>query len=222
MQYSASIVYQYQSRAKVRGISYVRDRMYAVQNSSGIMAAGGLILLICFVVIKAQRDLTLVPEASGSDVVKAVVSKIETTGVFPTDHRLLRRIAYVESLDGQVTRTYREGYDGGIWQVNQVAFLDTQNLSAHPGLDSLYGNIQTYFDIDWQYVTWEDLRKPFYSGLAARIYLWNIGKSIPLAGEIVEQALYWRDIYNYNGTSKDFINLVEALEKGEGEVEMPI
>ena len=185
-----------------------------------IMAAKGIILLLYFAVLQAQRDLTLVSEASGSDVVKAVVTKIETTGVFPTDHRLLRRIAYVESLDGKETRTYREGYDGGIWQVDQATFLDTQNLSAHPGLDSLHNKIQVYFGIDWQYVNWKDLRIPLYSGLAVRIYLWIVGKSIPLAGEIIEQAVYWRAIWNHNGTEKHFVTLVEALEKWEGQVEL--
>ena len=183
-----------------------------------IMAAKVIILsLLCFAVIQGQRDLTLVPNASGSDVVKAVVSKIETAGVFPTDHRLLRRIAYVESLDGEETRTFRDGYHGGIWQVNRASLVDTQNLSAHPGLDILHDQVQAYFGIDWRYVTWEDLRMPFFSGLAARIYLWNVG-GIPLAGEIDEQATYWRTIYNYNGTEKDFVALVKALEKGEGEL----
>ena len=182
------------------------------------MAATVIILsLLCFAVIQGQRDLTLVPNASGSDVVKAVVSKIETAGLFPTDHRLLRRIAYVQSLDGQETRTFRDGYHGGIWQVNQATLVDTQNLSAHPGLVSLYDKVQIYFGIDWRFVTWEDLRMPFYSGLAARIYLSNLG-GIPLAGDIDGQATYWRAMYN-NGTEKDFVTLVNALEQREGELE---
>ncbi len=47
-----------------------------------------------------QVDLTLVPREKGSDVVLAVVAKIECSEVFPTDNRLLRRMAYVESKDG--------------------------------------------------------------------------------------------------------------------------
>ena len=182
------------------------------------MAAKVIILsLFCFAVVQSQVDLTLVPNASGSDVVKAVVSKIETARLFPTDHRLLRRIAYVESLDGEDTRAFRDGYHGGIWQVNRATLIDTQNLSAHPGLDSLYDKVQAYFGIDWRFVTWEDLRMPLYSGLAARIYLWSVG-GIPLAGEIDAQATYWRT--SYNGTAKDFATLVKALEKDEGELEI--
>ncbi len=44
-----------------------------------------------------QVDLTLVLREQGSDVVLAVVAKIEDSEVFPTDNRLLRRMAYVES-----------------------------------------------------------------------------------------------------------------------------
>ncbi|KAL5503271.1 hypothetical protein EMCRGX_G010194 [Ephydatia muelleri] len=36
---------------------------------------------------------------------------------------LLRRVAYVESKDGTESFTYRSGYDGGIWQIDQTAFL---------------------------------------------------------------------------------------------------
>ena len=175
------------------------------------MAAKVIVLsLLCFAVVQSQVDLTLVPNAGGPDVVKAVVSKIETAGLFPTDHQMLRRIAYVESLDGEDTRAFRDGYHGGIWQVNRAAFIDTQNISAHPGLDSLYDKIEAYFGINWRFVTWEDLRMPLYSGLAARIYLSLNPDDIPLASETNEQATYWRTIYN--GTAKDFATLVKALD----------
>ena len=166
-------------------------------------------------------DLTLASGASGSDVTRAVVSKIEASEIFPTDHRLLRRIAYVESKDGEDPNTYREGYFGGIWQVDQVAFEDTQDTSSHPALINKYAAIEKDFGINWSQVAWEELQKPFFSGLAARLYLSNIPNTIPLAGDIAGQAAYWKTYYNTGegaGTQERFIDDVSSLERNEGTV----
>ncbi len=48
-------------------------------------------------------DLTLQRESSGSDVVRAAVNRIQA--VLSFDRQLLRRIAFVESRDGKLTRT---------------------------------------------------------------------------------------------------------------------
>ena len=60
------------------------------------------------------------PGASGSGVVKEVVSKVYSR--FGSDNKLLRRIVYVESKDGTDENTYRSGYDGGRWQVDLIGF----------------------------------------------------------------------------------------------------
>ncbi len=65
-------------------------------------------------------DLTLQREASGSDVVRAAVNRIQA--VLSFDRQLLRRIAFVESRDGTDTDTYRPEYHGGIWQVMKINF----------------------------------------------------------------------------------------------------
>lgn len=170
--------------------------------------------------IEAQGvDLTLVPRASGSDVVNAVVSKIEASHIFPTDHRLLRRIAYVESKDGEDQNTYRQGYFGGIWQMDRLAFADTLDTSSHPALVNKFAAIEESFGIDWRQVVWEDLLRPLYSGLAARLFLSNIAATIPLAGNTEEQAAYWKTHYNTEqgaGTQERFIDDVMTLERLEG------
>ena len=69
-------------------------------------------------------------------------------------------------------------------------------------------------NIDWPTVRWEDLRKPLYSGLAARLKLSNVKVPIPLASEIEEQGQYWKDYYNSKlgaGTVEKFVEDVEAL-----------
>ena len=64
----------------------------------------------------------------------------------------------------------------------------------------------------------QDLRKPLYSALAARLFLLNIPESIP--NDIDRQASYWKQYYNTvagdDGSKEKFKNDVNALE-GQGE-----
>ena len=170
-------------------------------------------IFICLPGVKAQgQDLTRTPGSSGTPVVLATVGLIRESGVFQDDRQLLRRIAWVESRDGTDSQTYRQGYHGGIWQVDLTAFQDSQNITF--GFNSTSREIQRHFGIDWQSVQWEDLRKPLYSALAARLILSNTTESIPLASDVAAQASYWRRHYNAVGTEARFIADVMALEEG--------
>ena len=166
-----------------------------------------------------QVDQTVVAESNGENVVNAVVSRIRQSGIFPQDHSFLRRIAYVESKDGNDDNTYRAGYHGGIWQVDDIGFRATQDVSSHPALEGKHRRIREVFGIDWSNVQWMDLRKPLYSGLAARLFLSNINQEIPLASDISGQAQYWKTYYNTKtgaGTVQKFIDDVMALERSQG------
>ena len=156
-----------------------------------------------------MANMTLQEGASGADVVKSVVSDIQS--LFGDDKQFLRRVAYVESKDGTDPNTYRSGYCGGIWQVDVAGFNDTQATGSHPKLVAKYEKIKDRFGIDWPKVEWSDLKKPLYSGLAARLFLLNIPASIP--SDIPGQAKYWKDHYNKTGkgTVEKFIKDVEAL-----------
>ena len=101
---------------------------------------------------------------------------IAQNDVFGPDHGFLRRIAYVESKDGEESGTYRSGYDGGIWQVDKIGFDDTQNSSSHATLHSKWDKIQAHLSIDWSTATWTDCRKPLYSALAALCPPWQSGR----------------------------------------------
>ena len=177
-----------------------------------------LLLLCAFLVSCNAVDETLTSGASGSAVVHAVVRRIEDSNIFPSDNRLLRRIAYVESKDGTDSGTYRSGYHGGIWQVDEVGFQDTQDTTSHPTLATKLDKIQETFAINWRGAEWEDLRKPLYSGLAARLFLSNIPESIPVASDIRAQGQYWKDHYNTAdgaGTVDKFVEDIKALLKEE-------
>ena len=63
-------------------------------------------------------DRTLERNAVGSDVTEAVVDKIQQSNIFDNDKQLLRRIALVESKDGEeLDLSDRESSSGGIWKV---------------------------------------------------------------------------------------------------------
>ena len=152
-------------------------------------------------------------QSSGAEVVEATVEKIQESGIFTNDNKFLRRIAYVESKDGTDSNTYREGYHGGIWQVDKIAFEDTQDTKSHSRLSKKFAKIKSKFGIEWSCVKWKDVEKPLYSGLAARLFLSNIPEPIPI--EIDEQARYWKEHYNTEegkGTVKRFIDEVNELE----------
>lgn len=151
-------------------------------------------------------DMTLTPGTSGAAVVDAVIDKIHSRCIFNNDRLFLRRLAYVESTDGTDPKTYRQGYDGGIWQV------DKQMLEATTGCASIIKHecdvIYAAFGIDWRTVTWSDLRTPFYSGLAASLYLLQrLGNSVVIPGDIAGQADLWSHYYHLGEPRGTYIDL---------------
>ena len=175
-------------------------------------------LVICVsvasVVAQLGVDLTLQPEAAGTNVVLASVGRIEQSEIFPADNRFLRRVAYAETRDGVDINTYRPGYNGGIWQVDENIFNETQNVAANPQLMQLYSQLSLAFGIDWPIATWVDLRKPFFSALAARLYFSTVSDAIPMAGDLRGQGEYWKRNYNSDpaDTVEAFIERVNEFE----------
>ena len=158
--------------------------------------------------VPIQVDQTLELSADGSDVVEIVIAKISK--IFDSDHRLLRRIAYVETNDGAGGVP-----PGGIWAVDESKLnivLTTANLME------LREEVNQEFKINLSRVTFDFLRKPLVSGLVARLYLHYLeitkNTTIPLAVAIGDQAQFWHRYY-YNGTRltvHDFKQKVRELE----------
>ncbi|XP_068743969.1 uncharacterized protein [Montipora capricornis] len=144
------------------------------------------------------------PGGKGAAVVKEVVDTINGLGIFPYDHKFLCRVAWVESKYGQDKGTYRPGYYGGIWQVDNIGYQETITQS---GLKKYWDKIKAKLGIDWSKTTWRDLEKPLYSGLAARLFLARIPAPIPT--DLPSQAQYWKTHYNTeagSGTVQKFID----------------
>ncbi|XP_041372526.1 uncharacterized protein LOC121385804 [Gigantopelta aegis] len=153
-------------------------------------------------------DLTLSPGARGGDVVAAVVDRIRSKCIFPNDRLFLRRLAYVETRDGEDSRTYRAGYHGGIWQVDSLKLMVSQTCMSRTIREC--NLIQSEFGINWPRVRWAELRKPLYSGLAAAMFiLTKMANQIP--GDMAGQAQFWRYNFNSFGNIATFVNRAETL-----------
>ena len=146
--------------------------------------------------------------SNGTTVVLLSVAYVERSAIFPDDNGFLRRIAYVETRDG--TQPSRE-VESNIWAVSQEALLRTQ-MSDHPFLNVKRNMIALEFDIDWNEVEWDDLQRPLYSALAARLILFLAPERLPDSSDIPTQAQFWKLHYNTNGSINDFIGTANELE----------
>ena len=185
-------------------------------------------------------DLTVEEGAVGTQVVLATIAKLEAAQVFSSDKRLLRRIAYVETADGEETasssgngedellpfgdgaasrRATRQSAttgNGGIWSVNS---LDFHRTKLEESLANKRGEIAAAFPeiADWELVEWEDLNKPLWSALAARLVILlaeNI-TDIPTSSDIHGQAVFWKIYYNTDGDISEFESEVATLTDAE-------
>ena len=102
------------------------------------------------------------------------------------------------------------------FQVNQECFSMTQTKQSLTDSDFTFQQIKAQFDIDWQTVRWEELRKPFYSGLAARLRLQQLEPRKEIPWNVDEQASLWKDkvTTKQNADVQDFKDIVANFEKG--------
>ena len=168
-------------------------------------------------------DKTLIKGANGSDVVEAVLSKLDTLEeIFGPDHHFMRRLAYVETRDGT------EQDEGGIWGVDapKIQLIrETLNDPASLVYSELNGAldhiaIKEHFQDVHSYLNVDQMNVPLYSGLAARLFLYYIqireSTSIPLAGELEEQANFWVTHYHRGADTQYFLRSVTSLENITG------
>ena len=149
--------------------------------------------------------------ANGTAAVLLAVSTIQQSGIFGSDNDLLRRIAFVETRDGTNPNTFREGYNGGIWAVDEDAFMSTKGTCQNKRLFAKTRQIEQELQINWHDVEWVDLRKPLHSALAARLVIFNAPRSVPPANDLVGQAQFWIEHYNRDGNTESFIQTSTGL-----------
>ena len=130
--------------------------------------------------------------SSGPEVVELCIEVITSSTLnLPDDNHFMKRVAYVMSGFGRALPG-----SGGIWQLSRTAFEDTMDTVSHDGLLPIkLKKIKEVFEIDWRSVQYHELDKPFYSALAARLYLSNHPEYIPPEHQVREQAEYWNSKY---------------------------
>lgn len=176
------------------------------------------VLLGC-VSTQSQSDLTTVPGSNGVNVVRAVLSKLDESDIFEQSGNadltnvFLRNMAYVETSDG--TAFPQENADGGIWKITAMQFQRTKELrpSRH---SRVYDNIAAYLGQDWRGVDYQDLEKPLYSGLAARLYLTYV-TTYTIIPPSLRQGIFWSEKFKNNkGDLLRWLTAVTRLQEIEG------
>ena len=174
-----------------------------VSRTCGLAAVA--VLLSSLSLSSAKVDQTLALGAGGCKVIEAVLSKLMMADVFPDDNGFLRRIAYVETRAG---RDLASAGRRGSWGVSADMFASTQE--SNPALASLKMKIanSTHLrgvsgePLEWSTTNVQDLDRPLYSALAARLYLElslnnrTSGAEVDLPVRLSYQAAYWACHYN--------------------------
>jgi hypothetical protein len=156
----------------------------------------------------AGVDRTTEPQAVGSDVVQATVNRISESGIFADDFGFLRRMAAVESNDGQPPAFGL----GGIWRISESEF-DRVAAYIRRINSALEKGIQKEFCFSWTDVDREGIDSmdvPLYSALAARAYV-DLIKNEPISEDIESQANVWADVFDRKGDEEVFTNTAISL-----------
>jgi len=96
-------------------------------------------------------------------------------------------------------------------------FEITQESSVRYFLLEPIQDIQRAFGIDWPSVQWEDLTKPLYSYIGARLYLQYQSRSIAgrIPREINAQGDFWVAYYRPDKTASEYVSTATRLEQGK-------
>ncbi len=135
--------------------------------------------------------------AKGWETIAKATNVLKSSRIFPSDRNLMKRIALVES---SLNRTSSEG---GLWNVGTCAFYRvTQNRAKYgKRLKRIQKMVGRKFGISWTRMTYDQLRRPMYSLIAARIYLYIIlTDGIPRGANA--QGKVWSNYYHNCGESK--------------------
>ena len=142
--------------------------------------------------------------SNGTSVVLLTVAYLQQTTVFSDDNGMLRRIAYVETRDGNRPSE-------NIWAVSEEALQKTQ-AADHPTLNVKHNLIFRELEIEWSGVGWEELQRPLYSAIAARLLIFLAPERLPDVSDIDGQAAFWKKYYNANGSLSEFTGSAFELE----------
>ena len=146
-----------------------------------------------------QEQLKKRVQSSKNNIIN-IANKVDKLGIGSPVATFLTRVASVESCYGLAISN--ENY----FQVDPIAFQDTQDSDSHPGLVKKFKVLKSN-GINWPKLTYNDIKSNgYYNGIAARLMLGNQPGKIP--NDLKGQANYWKSNYNTSagkGTVNDFI-----------------
>ena len=164
--------------------------------------------------------------ANGSDVVEAVVKKLNDSCIFPPDHGFMRRIAYVETKDGtnitESTNVRMVHKRNGIWGLTELMLhnmkLKLQLHSSDPKYQNLIADtkkIYRRFGVNMTGNEKLNLTIPLVSGIAARFYphYLTVLRDEEIPEDIAGQAIFWANYYRVDG---NFVHYEEKVLELEG------
>ena len=186
-----------------------------VNTKLAVLAA---LLLSC---VSTQRvDQTTVPGSNGVNVVRAVLSRLDESGIFQRSGNsdltnvFLRNMAYVETRDGRDLPQSAVAIDGGIWKITPMQFEQTKELSSRH--DRVYDAIAAHLGQEWRELEYRDLEKPLYSGLAARLYLTYVA-TYSIIPPTARQGLFWSEKFKGGkGDLQLWLAAISLLQQTEG------
>ena len=85
-------------------------------------------------------------------------------------------------------------------------------LTQASDLNVKHNLITRELGVDWISLEWEELQRPLYSAIAARLLLFLAPERLPDVNDIEGQALFWKKYYNTNGSESEFTGAVFELE----------
>lgn len=138
------------------------------------------VVMICCLLkgSSARVDQTEVPNASGSDVARATIARLDylfgtNTTFWDISHStFMRTLAYVETLDGSVAPEDEQS-QRGMWGVDIFALNNARTaVRLSSDLNNIIEEIESRLDLQWNAITAGDnLMKPFLSAIGARLIL---------------------------------------------------
>ena len=96
-------------------------------------------------------------------------------------------------------------------QVDSIGYRETV---IQKRLKKYWDQIKARLGIDWTKTQWQDLEKPLYSGLAARLFL--IRFRAPIPSDVLSQARYWKRYYNTSAGKGTVQKFIDDVEQGTG------
>ena len=198
------------TQAYKRACKLLSNALLRLEMLSAVILLLGVVLTQASVnAVSLDERIVQYGSNGGTTVVLLSVAYLEQSAVFPTNNGFLRRIAYAETGDGISSSVEFHN----IWAVSQEG-LEQTKIPDHPTLNVKRNLIALELDIDWLMVDWDDLKRPFYSALAARLLLFLAPELIPDFSDIPDQARFWKQYYNVDGSLSEFIGAANELEGG--------